>query len=28
MKNLKEAGRIAQEGRILILSPQPADYLV
>jgi CRP-like cAMP-binding protein len=28
MKNLKEAGRIAQEGRTLILSPQPADYPV
>jgi len=26
MKNLKEAGRILQEGRTLILSPVPADY--
>ena len=26
LKNLKEAGRIAQEGRTLILSPQAADY--
>jgi CRP-like cAMP-binding protein len=27
MKALKESGRILQEGRTLILSPQPADYL-
>jgi CRP-like cAMP-binding protein len=26
MKNLREAGRILQEGRTLILSPLPADY--
>jgi CRP-like cAMP-binding protein len=26
LKNLKEAGRIRQEGRTLILSPRPADY--
>lgn len=26
MKNLKEAGRVRQEGRTLILSPQPGDY--
>jgi CRP-like cAMP-binding protein len=26
LKNLKEAGRILQEGRTLILSPRPADY--
>jgi CRP/FNR family cyclic AMP-dependent transcriptional regulator len=28
MKNLKEAGRILQEGRTLILSPLPTDYSV